>query len=63
MHPNTLEGLRNVCLGIDLLLPKKIFGRKAQLVCLTIQTIFWKVFLHQYVLSHLTMFNALAKNY
>ena len=40
MYPNTLEGLRKACLGINVLLPKKIFGRKAQLVCLTIQTIF-----------------------
>ena len=40
MYPNTLEGLRNACLGINVLLPKKIFGRKAQLVCLTKQTIF-----------------------
>ena len=41
MHPNTLDGLRNACLGTDILLPKKIFARKAQLVCLAIQTIFF----------------------
>lgn len=62
MHPNTLEGLRNACLGTHVLLPKKISGRKAQLVCLAIQTIFFfKKFLHQYVLSHLTMFLNIVK--
>ena len=62
MHPNTLDGLRNECLGTDILLPKKIFGRKAQLVCLAIQTnFFFTMFLHQYVLSHLTMFLNIAE--
>ena len=41
MHPNTLEGLRNACLGTHVLLPKKIFGRKAQLVCLAKQAFFF----------------------